>query len=296
MSRLAVIIGVLLLFLLAGCGASSRPKATLTPWSTAGVLFAGARSSEYGIRPFPAPEGWDQGLEAMAGYFPGAQKAAIWIVGTVSEETGAAQLEFPGDGQDYPHIVFAADDRHEEYLRYFDEHNIQVFLQVEPGLADAPTLIDLVLNQYGQHPSVIGFGVDVEWYKDTQTGGIPITDSTAQEWEERVKAHNPAYRLFLKHWEATYMPPSYRGEIVFVNDSQQFGGFDEMVDEFAAWAETYYPNPVFYQIGYPADKRWWGKMDTPPQEMGQALADVTRQGCGIFWVDFTLRQVVQVGK
>ncbi len=290
--RLVMLLGGLLLFVLAGC-ASSKQTATPTAWPTAGVLFAGVRSSEYGIEPFPSPEGWGRAMETMAGYFPGSQQAAIWIVGTVGED-GTAKLEFPGDGQEYPHVVFAAEDRHEEYLRYFDEHGIQVFLQVEPGLADVPTLIDLVLNRYKRHPSVIGFGVDVEWYKDTQTGGIPVTNLTAQEWEERVKAHDPAYRLFLKHWDAAYMPPSYRGEIVFVDDSQQFSSLRQMVDEFADWAETFYPNPVFYQIGYPADKKWWGRFDVPPQEVGQALAEVTRQGCGIFWVDFTLRQVVDV--
>ncbi len=292
--RLAVALGGLLLVTLVGCASTRQTKTESkipTPWPTEGVLFAGVRSSEYGIKPFPLPEEWDKAMTAMVRYFPGARKAAIWIVGTIGED-GSAKLEFPGDGNTYPKVVFAEEDKHEPYLRYFDEHGVYVFLQVEPGFADVLMLIDLVLNRYGHHPSVIGFGVDVEWYKDTKTGGIPITNSKAQEWEERVKAHNPNYRLFLKHWEQAYMPPSYRGEIVFVDDSQQFKSLEELVDEFTDWAERYYPNPVFYQIGYPADKVWWGEFDVPPQEIGQALAKVTRQTSGIFWVDFTLRQVV----
>ena len=44
-------------------------------------------------------------------------------------------------------------------------------------------LIDLLYQQYGHHPSVIGFGVDVEWYrKDLAKFGKPVTDAEAQAW------------------------------------------------------------------------------------------------------------------
>ena len=33
------------------------------------VKYAGARSSAYGIRPFPSPDGWTSALKTMAGYF-----------------------------------------------------------------------------------------------------------------------------------------------------------------------------------------------------------------------------------
>ena len=44
------------------------------------VKYAGARSSAYGIRPFPSPEGWINALKTMAGYFPGSTPVGIWIV------------------------------------------------------------------------------------------------------------------------------------------------------------------------------------------------------------------------
>ncbi len=294
MGRFSLALGGVLLMVLSGCvPARSSATPAPTPWPAEGVIMAGVRSSEYGIKPFPAPQGWEQAMATVAGYFPGAHKAAIWIVGTVGEE-GTAQLEFPGDGTTYPHVVFAREDRHEDYLRYFDEHDVQVFLQVEPGLADVPTLIDLVLDRYGGHPSVIGFGVDVEWYVDIENGGLPVTDAAARDWEARVQAHSPAYRLFLKHWDPLYMPSGYRGDLVFVDDSQEFDNLASMRAEFAVWARTFYPNPVFYQIGYAADRKWWHELDEPPQAVGAALAQRTRQACGIFWVDFTLRQVVEV--
>ena len=43
------------------------------------------------------------------------------------------------------------------YLNDFDNRGVKVWLQVEPGLADIETLIDLVLTQYGHHSSIVGF-------------------------------------------------------------------------------------------------------------------------------------------
>ena len=52
------------------------------------------------------------------------------------------------------YIYFSEPDRenhlsHEEYFKYFDDNNIKVYLQVEPGFADVDTLIDLIMDQYG---------------------------------------------------------------------------------------------------------------------------------------------------
>ncbi|MDH7570362.1 MAG: hypothetical protein QHJ73_12350, partial [Armatimonadota bacterium] len=67
------------------------------------------------------------------------------------EAIDGINLEFPATGGPYPHVSFAADDLHEDYLAWFDAHGVSIFLQVEPGLADVPTLIDLVLDRYGDH-------------------------------------------------------------------------------------------------------------------------------------------------
>jgi hypothetical protein len=155
------------------------------------------------------------------------------------------------------------------------------------------TLIDLVLSRYGKHPSVIGFGIDVEWYRGVETdSGIPVTDDVAIKWEARVKAHNQAYRLFLKHYDQAWLGQGYRGEIVFVDDSQQFADADVFVKEFAAFGQHFYPNAVMYQIGYRDDRKWWSRFATPPKDLGEKLCALTRQECGVIWVDFTLRDVL----
>jgi len=257
------------------------------------VTFAGVRSSSYGIEPFPPPAEWEGAIKAMSGYFENSTPCAIWIVGEMSGSEDC-HLFFPSDGKEYPHILFDPVDKHEEFLNAFDEAGISVFLQVEPANADVITLIDLVLRRYGHHPCVVGFGVDVEWYQEASNPGrgAKIDDTTAQRWEARVKSYNPEYRLFLKHWDRDWMPSTYRGDIIFVDDGQQFQGLNAMVNEFTSmWADRFYPNTVFFQIGYPADRPWWSLLTNPPKTIGESLQAGTRQDCGVIWVDFTLREV-----
>jgi hypothetical protein len=91
------------------------------------------------------------------------------------------------------------------------------------------------------------------------------------------------------------MPPKYRGDIIFVNDSQMFKDKNHMVSEFAEnWGAYFYPNTVFYQIGYPNDKKLWNKFQDPIKTWGISIANTHKnpQSVGIFWVDFSLQEVV----
>jgi hypothetical protein len=264
------------------------------PAKPGNIVFAGVRSSQYGIKPFPEPEEWQNAIGAMTGYFPGSTPCAIWIVGEFRRNK-ACHLYFPSDGRDYPNVEFESLDKHERYLDLFDKAGIKVFLQVEPASADMPTLIDIVLERYKHHSCVIGFGVDVEWHRESENPewGVPVDDAMAEAWEKKVKFHNPQYRLFLKHWDRNWMPANFRGDIVFVSDSQIFDSFDPMLEEFKSyWGAHFYPNTVFFQIGYKSDKPWWQKMKNPPEFMGKRIAESIRQDCGIFWVDFTLEDVL----
>ena len=263
-------------------------------FTVSNVGYAGVRSSNYGIKPFPAAGGWQKAMEAMGRIFPGSTPAAIWIVGEMRKPR-TCRLFFPSDGRTSPNVQFERTDKHEPFLAHFDRAGVKVFLQVEPADADVPTLIDLVLNRYKHHDCVVGFGVDVEWHReaDRPGEGVPVDDETAKVWEERVKSHNPSYRLFLKHWDQAWLPKTYRGDIIFVDDSQIFNNFEAMVEEFAArWAPHFYPNTVFFQVGYKSDKPWWERLNNPPETIGKAVSERVKQSCGIFWVDFTLRDVL----
>jgi hypothetical protein len=257
------------------------------------VSFAGVRSSAYGIKPFPEPQEWVKAISTMSGYFPGSTPCAVWIVGHVSQRRNC-KLDFPAEGRSYPNIEFLDYEKHERFLSAFDQAGIKIYLQVEPANGDLKTLIDLVLGRYQSHPCVVGFGVDVEWNKeaDFPERGEKITDDVARQWEGWVKAYNPRYRLFIKHWDQEWMPPTYRGDLIFVDDSQIFKNFDEMAAEFEAWGKSYYPNTVMFQIGYNSDRPWWQKIPVPPRTMGEAIARRIAQDCGIIWVDFSLRDVL----
>ena len=152
----------------------------------------------------------------MTAKFPESHPEAIWIVGNFLGDC-KTYLSFNAVTEDR-NIVSGYVDMNQQPLDLFDMNGFKVWLQVEPANDDMITLIDLVLNQYKHHPSVIGFGVDVEWYKsDGSPLGTPITDEEAEAWVKAIRAHNPNYKLFLKHWEIEYMPPTYRDGVVFIN-------------------------------------------------------------------------------
>jgi hypothetical protein len=225
----------------------------------------------------------------MAAKFPNAKPATIWIVGILNGE--GTYLSFSCKADD-PNISCGYADMNEQTLTLFDEKGFQVWLQVEPGNASIDELIDIVLNQYKHHPSVVGFGIDVEWYKSTNgPQGQPITDEEAKRWVAAVRKHNPNYRLFLKHWEKDWMPPTEREGILFVNDSQQFDSFDQMAAEFTEWGNAFAPASVGFQYGYDTDKVWWKEMQDPPKEIGQALLEKAPNTEGLFWVDFTVLDI-----
>jgi hypothetical protein len=257
------------------------------------VKYAGARSSAYGIRPFPNAHGWQKVMNTMQHYFEGSTACAIWIVGRMNGDR-KCRLEFTSQGQTDTNIVFLDYDKHEPYLQHFDSTGIKVFLQVEPANASMTRLIELVLNRYKHHPSVIGFGIDVEWYREAENPdwGVKVSDDSAKAWEQQVKSHNPGYNFFLKHWDRNWMPPTYRGNLIFVSDSQIFKNMDDMIEEFVVyWANYFKPNMVFYQFGYRSDKPWWQKLNDPPVDIGNTIAQNISQDCGIFWVDFTLKDL-----
>ncbi|MCL4511651.1 MAG: Ig-like domain-containing protein [Bacteroidetes bacterium] len=247
--------------------------------------------SNYPNHQFPGPDYWVGVGDSMAKKFNDATPAAIWIV-SLYMGSGITQVDFPSPGGSYSNIVFSDSDYSQSFLTRFDKEGFKVWLQVEPGAASVDTLISLVLSRYRSHPCVVGFGVDVEWYDaNLYQWGEKVTDADAQRWEQEVQSYNPQYTLFLKHFARSWMPPTYRGNIIFVDDSQQFASLSDMVYEYKAWGRTFYPSRVSFQIGYPADKSWWGQYSDPPRTIGTALMSAIPNAYGVFWVDFTVTQV-----
>ena len=267
--------------------------------SPSSALIAGFRASRvlqsYPNRQFPSADYWISVGNRMSQKFSGASPVGIWIV-SLYQNSNITQFNFPSDGKSYPFIQFISSDQNESYLSRFDSAGVNVWLQVEPGGAGMDTLIDLVLNRYKQHSCVKGFGVDVEWfYAATNSGGRKVTDSMAQRWEQKVKSIDSTYTLFLKHYGQSWMPPIYRGTILFVDDSQEFtSGLTQMVSEFKSWGAKFSPNKVVFQFGYPKDSTWWKLYADPPKTIGDALLANVPNTYGLFWVDFTVVRVFPV--
>jgi peptidoglycan/xylan/chitin deacetylase (PgdA/CDA1 family) len=259
--------------------------------STNKHLGAGFRFSVYGPRADPGPDYWVRVGKEMASRFPGAKPEAIWILGKKTDRGVELPFAIPDPGD--PLIIGREqEDRNEPALRLFDELGFRIWLQIEPRFASTEKLLHLVLKRYSHHRSVVGVGIDVEWYKSTDPDkGEPVSDALASEWLAIARSYNPKYRLFLKHWEIGKMPPTLRDGLLFVDDSQIFDSMEPMIKEFAEWGKAFAPAPVAFQIGYPSDRKWWSQLADPPKDLGSRILKAVPNTEGIFWVDFSVLEV-----
>ncbi len=282
-------LSLVLIVVVAGC-ATGRDAAVE---SGERPLGAGFRYSAYGPDWDPGPAYWLRVGQEMAARFPGAVGETVWIVGRLKGD--GTLLNFPVDG-DHPLILGSETDENEAALDLFDRHGFRVWLQVEPGHAPVEKLIHIVLDRYSHHPSVVGIGVDVEWFESTeQPEGRAVTDAEARAWLAAARKHDPEHRLFLKHWEIGKMPPTAREGLLFIDDSQILPSLQAMVDEFADWGRAFAPAPVGFQYGYPSDRPWWSTLDDPPGDIGRAILDRVPNTEGLYWVDFTVLDLFPPG-
>ena len=271
------------------------------------VVWAGCRSSEYGITknyetkeiyPFPDAEDWCGYVDKMVANYPSSNGALVWIVTTMNGKH-SCKANFPLS-KPLDNFVGIRRDENEAYLKEFDKKGYSVWLQVESADADICELAEEILNRYKHHPCVKGFGVDVEWYFPNgpeapyRGKGTKFGDEIAEKLDKTVKAINPEYNVFVKHWDFEWLPPEYRSDMIFVNDSQMFESLEQFQDEFSAWTRYYEGNPVFFRIGYNSDKWLWGKFKNPAKDLGKYICEGIdcKADVGIIWVDFTLRQVL----
>jgi hypothetical protein len=220
---------------------------------------------------------WAQAIFNVNNRFPGSRPWVTWGVG---ELKGATPL---------------TDAEHEEYLAHMDALGVDVFLEIWPSGKDVEDLIDTYLGRFKHHPSVKGLGVDLEYHK------ARCDDALARMWDQRIKSHGKDYRLFLKHWELSHMPATYRGvgmdgrrDVIFINMSSE-APIAALNKEFAEWASHFAPSAVAFQIGYPSDedgmdgsteKGWW-RLKDPIKEWGDELRAMIRnkdQEVGLLWV------------
>ncbi|MEE9384749.1 MAG: hypothetical protein V3V08_15200 [Nannocystaceae bacterium] len=261
-------------------------------------FLAGFRASRYAFTDgYPEPEYWGSVATQIAEKLDDATPGGIWILGEVAtdaqdeEDDGKCKLSFPASGAAIDMVEFHHRDMNHAALSLFDEMGVKVWLQVEPGLADVSKLIDVVLSRYQRHPSVIGFGVDVEFNEVVEPGGEPVSDSTAEAWLDQVQAFNPNYTLMLKHWEADMMPPSVRDGMLFLDDAQGMESMEDLISTFQGWVDAMSGGTTGFQVGYDTDEDWWSEMDDPVAELGAAIREELDSAKAFIWVDFTIYDV-----
>jgi hypothetical protein len=251
---------------------------------------AGIRSSTYGRPNDPGPGYWARTGTEIAAKFPGAKPEAIWIVSRLKGR--GTEMSFPVPPGGDPLITGMSEDLSEPVLQLFDKLGYRVWLQTEPGWAPVDKAFHVMLDRYGHHACVIGVGVDIEWHRSNNPDlGDPVTDEMARTWLAAARSHNPAYRMFLKHFREDVMPPTARDGILFVDDSQIFKSSDDMIQEFAKWGRTFAPAPVGFQYGYPSDRPWWSLMKDPVKEIGDRILAATPNTEALIWVDFSVQDV-----
>lgn len=216
--------------------------------------------------------------------FPASTPWATWAVGDLSKAT--------------PSYTGVPDATHEAWLTYMDRLGVQIFLEIFPFKANAkkgitatdiPAQIDTWLNKFKHHSCIAGLGIELEYFGKA-------TDSAAAAWDAQVKSHKSAYRLFLRHYNPDYMPPTYRGkgDLIFINDASE-GTIEELNKGFADWANRFAPTACAFQLGYPADEDgmngsadlgWW-KLQDPVKDWGQSILPLIKdpkQELGYIWV------------
>lgn len=253
-------------------------------------IGAGFRYSSYGVDKMPEDEYWFKTGKKISSKLKGSKPEAIWIVGEIKSNTGV-HLNFPCSSSN-PLIESSQSDRNEEVFNNFDNEGFKIWLQVEPSDVEVVELIDIVLKKYSHHPCIVGFGVDVEWYKvSSNDEGKSVDNDEARQWVAEIKKYNSNYKLFLKHWLIEKMPSSEHKGITYINDGQEFKSMSDMIEFFTVWANNFYPSKVGFQIGYPADNKWWGEFADPYKIISQHLLSRSQNISSVFWVDFSILEV-----
>jgi len=233
---------------------------------------------------FPDNSAYLNAIKNINKKFPGSNPWVTWTVGDLSRAI--------------PQGTTLTDKQHEAYLSLMDQHDIEVFLEVFPFKADpsknlpavdAPAEIDKWLNKFKHHKSVVGVGVELEYFGKA-------TDSLTAAWDGVIKRHSSKYRMFLRHYSKEFMPPTYRGsgDLIFICDASE-STIPELNAAFASWSNHFAPTACAFQIGYPADEDcmngskelgWW-RLKDPVAEWGNGILPLIKdekQEIGLIWV------------
>jgi len=165
----------------------------------------------------------------------GGKYAVIDLVVAQAQEKKLAYVPFPirQDGYIYSYSKI---DQAEPYLKKFDKDGVKVILSLQPNGANVSDLIDIILKRYGNHKSVIGINVDLEW----KLTGTPyhVSNKERDIWLKKIQSYNPGFKLFLTYYKDHSYFPDDKKDIVILYDGQS-STQKELMEEYKELASHY---------------------------------------------------------
>ncbi|OUM69809.1 hypothetical protein PIROE2DRAFT_2239 [Piromyces sp. E2] len=269
------------------------------------VKWTGFRYSTYGVQKSfgNAPDANTLGtyIDGMKNHFDeSTEKSLLLTVGKASSNKCSFDFSKPENVIDISNVEYIKGNedinKFEDILTMCDEKNVNVWLVVEPGDNKLVDLANIVLDKYGNHKSVKGFGVDLEWWHRedyNRNQGKALTDYEAKEVVTAIRKRNKKFTFLAKHWKASHMPEFYTAGMVYVNTAQSFRDITKMSNEFSAWANAFQDNPVMFEIGYKDDKEIW---QSDPIKIANTIANDASKfndQIGIVWTDYTMKEALE---
>jgi peptidoglycan/xylan/chitin deacetylase (PgdA/CDA1 family) len=138
-------------------------------------------------------------------------------------------------------------DSAEAYLQAFDSKGLRVILSIQPLAADITQLIDMLLSRYGNHSSILGVNVDLEW----KQSGTPnhATNEERDAWLDTIKTYNSNFKLFLTYFEDyTYFPEDAPDMVILFDGEGEIQ--TNLLNEYQQLANHF--SSVGIYTGYPS--------------------------------------------
>lgn len=174
-----------------------------------------------------------------------AENGLVDLVVAQANDDGRTWLPFPFQSTQHRYSSSQI-DKIEPYLQKFDSDGLKVILSVQPMNESVSQLIDILLTRYGNHTSIIGVNIDMEW----KLNGTPnhVSNEESDAWLKVIKSHSSSLKLFLTYFgDYTYFPEDSKNLVIL------FDGEDApqsmLLNEYEKLAEHY--SSVGIYTGYP---------------------------------------------
>lgn len=247
-------------------------------------FFIGTTGSRYGINPFPNAELWVDYLKKLSSIDKDAQMSILWAVGTYKSD--GMKLSYPGHDTPKNNIYYSDIDYNEDYLTYFDNNDIKVYLLIEPGIVSAADIINDILERYSSHKSVAGVCVDLEWYRGGNNNNVYLKD--IGRWLNTVLYFNDEYKLMVKHWNIKKIEPLLNESVVYIQSMQGITNIDELKRRHSLWVRKFYPCHVGLEVGFEKNIKLGGDFDVSINSIHNEIIELSAEKSSIYWNESTL--------